>query len=78
MSIEDNTPAEGGTPTYITRFDGVRVPATGYHPVWLGYQRPRVRAAVVPAPRAVSRSVELRMGSYPEVACPAVWSRPRG
>jgi hypothetical protein len=22
-------------PTYVTRFDGVRVPATDYHPVWL-------------------------------------------
>jgi hypothetical protein len=22
-------------PTYLTRFDGVRVPATAYHPVWL-------------------------------------------
>jgi len=36
MSIEGKTPAEGGTPAYITRFDGVRVPATDYgHPVWL-------------------------------------------
>jgi len=22
-------------PTYVTRFDGVRVPATDYHPVWV-------------------------------------------
>ena len=36
MSIEGKTPAEGGTPAYIIRFDGVRVPATDYgHPVWL-------------------------------------------
>jgi hypothetical protein len=36
MSIEGNTPAEEGTPAYVTRFDGVRVPATDYgHPVWL-------------------------------------------
>ena len=35
MSIEGKTLAEGGTPTYIIRFDGVRVPATDYHPVWL-------------------------------------------
>ena len=36
MSIEGNTPAEEGTPSYVTRFDGVRVPATDYgHPVWL-------------------------------------------
>ena len=35
MSIEDKALAEGGTPTYVTRFDGVRVPATDYHPVWL-------------------------------------------
>ena len=35
MSIEGKTPAEGGTRVYITRFDGVRVPATDYRPVWL-------------------------------------------
>ena len=35
MSIEGKTPPEGGTPTYVTRFDGVRVPATDYRPVWL-------------------------------------------
>jgi hypothetical protein len=35
MSIEGKTPAEGGTPAYVTRFDGVRVPATDYRPVWL-------------------------------------------
>ncbi len=35
MSIKDNTLAERRTPAYVTRFDGVRVPATDYHPVWL-------------------------------------------
>jgi len=35
MSIEGKTLAEGGTPRYITRFDGVRVPATDYRAVWL-------------------------------------------
>ena len=35
MSIEGETAAEGGTPTYIIRFDGVRVPATDYYPAWL-------------------------------------------
>jgi len=35
MSIEGKTLAEGGTPTYVTRFDGVRVPATDYYPAWL-------------------------------------------
>src|SRR5215472_7712568 len=35
MSIEGGTAAEGGTPTYVTRFDGVRVPATDYYPAWL-------------------------------------------
>jgi hypothetical protein len=35
MSIEGKTLAEGGTPAYVTRFDGVRVPATDYRPVWL-------------------------------------------
>ena len=35
MSIEGETAAAGGTPTYIIRFDGVRVPATDYRPVWL-------------------------------------------
>ena len=35
MSIEGKTPVEGGAPAYITRFDGVRVPATDYRPVWL-------------------------------------------
>jgi len=35
MSIEGKTLGEEGTPAYLTRFDGVRVPATGYHPVWL-------------------------------------------
>jgi len=35
MSIEGETAAEGGTPTYILRFDGVRVAATDYYPAWL-------------------------------------------
>ena len=35
MSIESETAAEGGTPTYLIRFDGVRVPATDYYPAWL-------------------------------------------
>ena len=35
MSIGGKTLAGGGTPAYVTRFDGVRVPATDYHPVWL-------------------------------------------
>ena len=36
MSTKSKTLAEGGTPIYVTRFDGVRVPATDYRPVWLG------------------------------------------
>ena len=35
MSTKSKALAEEGTPTYVTRFDGVRVPATDYHPVWL-------------------------------------------
>ena len=35
MSIEGKTLAGGGTPAYVTRFDGVRVPATDYQPVWV-------------------------------------------
>ena len=35
MSTEGKALAEAGTPAYVTRFDGVRVPATDYHPVWL-------------------------------------------
>ena len=35
MSIEGETAAKGGTPTYIIRFDGVRVLATDYYPAWL-------------------------------------------
>ncbi len=35
MSIKGKALAEAGTPAYVTRFDGVRVPATDYHPVWL-------------------------------------------
>jgi hypothetical protein len=35
MSIKAKVLAEGGTPTFVTRFDGVRVPATDYRPVWL-------------------------------------------
>jgi hypothetical protein len=30
MSMKSEALAEGGTPTYVTRFDGVRVPATDY------------------------------------------------
>jgi hypothetical protein len=35
MSAEGKTLPEGGAPAYVTRFDGVRVPATDYRPVWL-------------------------------------------
>jgi len=35
MSIEGKAFAEGGAPAYVTRFDGVRAPATDYRPVWL-------------------------------------------
>ena len=35
MSIKGKALAAGGTPASVTRFDGVRVPATHYHPVWL-------------------------------------------
>jgi hypothetical protein len=35
MFSEGKTLADEGTPTYVTRFDGVSVPATDYHPVWL-------------------------------------------
>ena len=35
MSAKSNALAESGTPTYVTRFDGVRVPASDYRPVWL-------------------------------------------
>jgi hypothetical protein len=35
MSVESKAVAEGGTPTDVTRFDGVRVPAADYRPVWL-------------------------------------------
>ena len=36
MSVNSTEPAEEGMPAYVTRFDGVRVPATEYRPVWLG------------------------------------------
>ena len=36
MSMKSEALAEGGTPAYVTRFDGVRVPATDYRPVWVG------------------------------------------
>ena len=36
MSIEGKGPAEEGTPANVTRFDGARVLATDYHPVWVG------------------------------------------
>jgi hypothetical protein len=35
MSTEGTAMAEEGTPTYVTRFDGVRVAAADYRPVWL-------------------------------------------
>jgi len=35
MSIEGNALAEEGTPAYIRRFDGVRVLAADYQPVWV-------------------------------------------
>jgi hypothetical protein len=35
MSIKGEALAEGGTLRSVTRFDGVRVPAADYHPVWL-------------------------------------------
>jgi hypothetical protein len=35
MSIEGTARAEGGAPAYVNRFDGVRVPAADYRPVWL-------------------------------------------
>ena len=35
MSTQSNAPTEGGSPSYVTRFDGVRVLATEYRPVWL-------------------------------------------
>src|SRR5262252_5728405 len=35
MSIEGKAPAAARTPTYLTRFDGVRVAATDYRPVWI-------------------------------------------
>jgi len=35
MSTKSETHAEGRTPTFVTRFDGVRVSATDYQPVWI-------------------------------------------
>jgi hypothetical protein len=35
MSTEGKASADAGTPTYLTRFDGERVAATDYRPVWL-------------------------------------------
>jgi hypothetical protein len=35
MSVEGNALAGKGMRTYVTRFDGVRVPAAEYRPVWL-------------------------------------------
>ena len=35
MPTKSNTPADASAPTYVTRFDGVRVPATDYQPVWV-------------------------------------------
>jgi hypothetical protein len=37
MSIKSEALAQGGTPTYVTGFDGVRVPATDYKPVWTAW-----------------------------------------
>ena len=37
MATQSGAPAEGGTPAYVIRFDGVRVPATDYRPAWLNY-----------------------------------------
>jgi len=36
VTVKSKVLAEGGTPAYVTRFDGVRIPAADYHPVWLG------------------------------------------
>ena len=35
MSTKSETPAKGGTPALITRFDGVRVSTADYQPVWI-------------------------------------------
>ena len=35
VTVKSKALAEGGTPAYVTRFDGVRVPATDYQPVWV-------------------------------------------
>ena len=35
MSTQSNAPAGGSAPAYVTRFDGVRVAAADYRPVWL-------------------------------------------
>ena len=35
MPTQSTAPGEGSTPAYVTRFDGVRVPAADYRPVWL-------------------------------------------
>jgi hypothetical protein len=35
MSRKSKTPAEVTTAAFVTRFDGVRVPATDYQPVWI-------------------------------------------
>jgi hypothetical protein len=35
MSMKSEALAEEGTPTYVTRFDGARVPATDHQPVRL-------------------------------------------
>jgi hypothetical protein len=35
MSVKSDASAGGGTRRNVTRFDGVRVPATDYRPVWL-------------------------------------------
>jgi hypothetical protein len=35
VSTKSRARAEAGAPTHVTRFDGVRVPASDYRPVWL-------------------------------------------
>jgi hypothetical protein len=37
MSVDSNPPAGAATSAYITRFDGVEVPASEYRPVWLDH-----------------------------------------
>ena len=48
MSIEGQTLAEEGTPAYVTRFDGVRVPATDYRVACVGARHTADVAGPVP------------------------------